>query len=99
MKKYLRISRARFDPKKADEVSALLVEVQRLIWPKQEKLPGYIEGHVGLDRENGAMIWATFWDSAEHGEALGSVPEMIASGEKFRAHGLVFEPITTHELM
>jgi hypothetical protein len=99
MKRILRISRARFDVEKADEVAALLKKAQGAIWPKQVRLAGYVEGYVGLDRRNGAMVWATFWDSVEHGEALGRLPEMIASGEEFRAAGLKFEPITSHELL
>lgn len=98
MKKVLRISRARFNPSRSDEVASLLREARQVIWPKQITLAGYIDGYIGLDRKNGAMVWATFWDSIEHGDALGTVPEMIASNEKFRAAGLTFEPITTHEL-
>ena len=98
MKKVLRISRARFNPSRSDEVEALLKKAQQAIWPKQVNLPGYVEGFIGVDRKNGAMVWATFWDSVEHGDALGALPEMRASNEGFRAAGLAFEPITTHEL-
>ncbi len=99
MPRFLRISRARFRPDRAGAVAALLDEARRTIWPKQVALPGYLGGAVGLDRRNGAMVWATTWDSAEHGDALGELPEMIASGRAFRAEKLVFEPITTHELL
>ena len=83
----------------SEAVFALLKDARALVWPKQEQLPGFVEGYIGLDRVNGAMVWATFWDTVEHANALGVLPEMIASGEKFRAQGLTFEPITTHELI
>ncbi len=86
-------------PDRAGAVAALLEEARRSIWPRQVALPGYLGGAVGLDRRNGAMVWATYWDSAEHGDALGELPEMIASGRTFQAAKLVFEPITTHELL
>ncbi len=98
MKRYLRISRARFRPDRADAVATLLREARASIWPKQVALPGYLGGHIGLDRRAGAMVWATCWDSVEHGDALGALPEMVASGEKFRAAKVDFDPVTTHEL-
>lgn len=99
MKRILRISRARFDLEKAAEVGEVLKAAQATIWPKQTKLPGYIDGYVGLDRRSGAMVWATFWESVEQGETLGRLPEMVASNEQFRAAGMNFEPITSYELL
>ena len=95
----LRVGRGRFDLKIVDQVDKVLKAAYAEIWPKQEKLPGYFEGYMGIDRVNGAIIWATVWDSVEHGEALGLLPEMVASNKKLRELGLVFEPITSHELM
>jgi hypothetical protein len=95
---YLRISRARFDPRRSEEVVSLLREAKSLIWPKQALSPGFIKGNVGVDAETGAMSWITFWSAAGLGAALGSMPEMVESGRRFRAAGSTFEPITTHEL-
>jgi len=95
----IRISRAHFDPAAADDVVKLLLEERAIIWPEQEKLPGYLDGSLGIDRQNGSMIWVTFWDSVEHANALGSLPQMAASNGRFRARGLKFDPISTHEIV
>lgn len=97
MKKVMRMSRARFDPQMLEEVVTFLVEIEAKIEPKQAQLPGYIDGYVGVDRQNATMVWVTFWDTVEHGNALGALPEMVASNALFREKGLKFEPITNHE--
>ena len=99
MKKIIRISRAHFDPATADEVEKVLLEERARIWPEQEKLPGFIDGYLGVDRRNGSMIWVTFWDSVDHANALGTLPQMASSNARFRARGLTFDPISTHEIV
>jgi len=99
MKKVVRISRAHFDPQRADEVVALLQESRAVIWPKQEQLPGYIDGVLGIDRQNGSMLWITFWDTVEHANGLGSLPEMMESNARFKAGGLKFDPIISHDII
>jgi hypothetical protein len=99
MKKIIRISRAHFDPQKVNEVIPLLLESRDVIWPKQEQLPGYVDGDLGIDRQNGSMLWITFWDTLEHAKALGSLPEMVESNARFKAGGLKFDPIITHEIL
>ena len=99
MKNVVRISRAQFDPQTTDQVIALLQEMRASIWPKQQQLAGYVDGYVAIDRQNGAMLWVTFWDSVAHGNALGLLPEMKASNARFTAGGLKFDPITTYEIL
>lgn len=99
MKKVIRISRASFDPQRADEVITLLQEMRAMIWPKQEQLAGYIDGYMGVDRQNSTMIWVTVWESLEHANALGALPEMRTSNASLQAQGVKFEPIATHELL
>jgi len=99
MKKIIRISRAHFDPHMAGEATNLLLEMRALIWPKQEQLPGYIDGYLGVDRENGTMVWVTLWDSVEHGNALGALPEMKSTNARLQERGVKFEPVATHELL
>jgi len=69
-----------------------------VIWPKQEQLDGYLDGYVAVDRHIGAMLWVTSWDSIEHANALGSLPEMMASKARFSAGGVTFDPISTYEV-
>ena len=99
MKRVIRISHAHFDPHRTDEVTALLLEARAAIWPEQEKLPGYVDGYLGVDGPNGSMIWVTFWDSVEHANALGALPAMKASNARFTSGGLRFDPISTHEIV
>lgn len=95
----LRISRAQFDPANADRVDTLHREARAQIWAKQERLAGYRGGHVGIDRGSGVAVWATFWDTADQGNALGSLPEMMARGAKLRSQGVTFEPVASYELI
>lgn len=97
MKKIMRMSRVQFDPQILEEVVAFWVEIKGKIVPRQGLLPGYIDGYVGFDRQNATMVWVTFWDTMEHGKALGAILELVASNSLFRKKGLKFESITTHE--
>jgi len=96
-KKVVRTSKATFDPHRADEVVALLLETRVSLWPEQERLPGYVDGYLGVDRQNGTMIWVTFWDSVEHAQALG--PLMVPRQPSFKARGVTFEPVTHHDMV
>ena len=70
---YLRITRARFDPARYDDVVPLAREVTAAV----QRLPGFQHYHGGLDRSAGTIAAVSVWDTEEHArfsrDALGDV--------------------------
>lgn len=61
---YLRITRGRFDPAKADELLPLTREVNAAV----QQLPGVQSIHVGIDRTAGRLAAVSTWDTEEHAQ-------------------------------
>ena len=59
---YLRITRARFDPARADEV----VPAASQVTAASRGLPGYQAIYQGIDRTAGTVAVASVWDTEEH---------------------------------
>ena len=70
---YIRISRARCDPSKCDEVLAAAEQVN----PALRQLPGFQSSYWAVDRASGALIAVSTWDAREH---AGFSREALASG-------------------
>jgi hypothetical protein len=70
---YLRITRARFDPARYEEVVPLGREVEAAV----RRLPGFQDYHGGFDRTAGTIAAVSVWDTEEHArvsrDALGDV--------------------------
>jgi len=83
---YLRISRAQFDPAKADEVARLMPDLASA----NRQLPGLQHFHGGLDRDNGRAVAVGLFDSAAHAgyerATLGDIiPRLHAAGMRIEA--------------
>ena len=74
---YLRITRGRFDPAKADQFVPLAREVNAAV----QRLPGCQSMHMGVDRNAGRIAAVSTWDTEEHAqfsrETLGDVMTRI----------------------
>ncbi len=70
---YLRVTRTRVDPSKAEQAISLTQEVKAAA----EQLPGLQGFYSGVDRATGEAIVVTLWDTQEHAqftrESLGDV--------------------------
>ena len=90
---YLRLTRARFDPARAEQIIPIAGEVRTAM----RRLPGLQHNHQGIDRAAGTVAAVSVWDSEAHAnfsrEALGDP----ISG--LRALGVQFEPPEIYEIM
>jgi hypothetical protein len=90
---YLRLTRARFDPARADQVVPLASEVRAAM----RRLPGLQHNHQGIDRTAGTVAAVSVWDSQEHaGFARETLGEPIG---RLRALGVQFEEPEIYEIM
>ncbi len=96
---YLRINRGTFDPSKAQVVSEMLRESEEQLAPALKLLPGLQSYQTGIDTEHGTMIAISTWDTIEHAQSMGRLPEMNALRSTFQQYGIVFEPISTYDIL
>jgi hypothetical protein len=90
---YLRLTRARFDPARADQVVPIASEVRAAM----RRLPGLQHNHQGIDRTAGTVAAVSVWDSQEHaGFARETLGEPIG---RLRALGVQFEEPEIYEIM
>ncbi len=90
---YLRITRARFDPARYDDVVPLAREITAAV----QRLPGFHHYHGGFDRTAGTIAAVSVWDTEEHArfsrDAMGDV---IA---RTQAVGIQLEPPEIYEIV
>ena len=96
---YVRINRGTFDPSKAQVVQEMLRESEEQLAPALKQLPGLQSYQTGIDTEHGTMIAISTWDTIEHAQSLGQLPEMNALRSTFQQYGIVFDPISTYDIL
>lgn len=84
---YLRITRARYDPARADEVVALSGQVNADV----KRLPGCQGIYLGTDRAAGKTAAVSVWDTKEHAQFSRdtAISEVVG---RLLALGVQFEP-------
>ena len=90
---YLRITRARVDPARVDE----LAPVARDVGAALQRLPGFQGQHGGVDRGTGAVAAVSLWDTEEQARFSRVRPGDVIA----RAHapGVRFEPPAVYEVL
>jgi heme-degrading monooxygenase HmoA len=95
---YVRMSRARCDPSKCDEVLAAAEDVN----PSLRQLPGFQSSYWAVDRASGAMIATSIWDTKEHAsfsrEALVSAGAPAAAERRMLDAGVHMDPPEIYEI-
>ncbi len=90
---YIRITRARFDPARYDEVRPIFDDVLAAI----QQQPGFQNYHGGVDRAAGTAVAVSTWDTEEHARfdraALGDLVSQL------QALGLQLEPAEIYEVV
>ncbi len=90
---YLRITRARFDPARYDDVVPLAREVTAAV----QQLPGFQHYHGGIDRTAGTVAAVSVWDTEEHARfSRDSLGDVIS---RTQAAGVQFEPPEIYEIV
>ena len=76
---FMRVTRSRFDPAKAEEVESIRPELAAAL----QRQPGLQHLHGGIDREGGRGVVVAIFDTREHAElppeALGPVLARLQS--------------------
>ena len=67
---HIRVTRARFDPGRADEV---LRHVREQSVPAARKLPGFKSLQFGIDRQAGRFVAVTAFDEADQSQPLSAI--------------------------
>lgn len=96
---YVRINRGTFDVAKARDVIEMLRASEEQLAPALKQLPGLHSYQTGVDAEHGTMIAISVWDTAEHAQAMSQLPEMNALRSIFQQYGIVFDPISTYDIL
>ncbi len=96
---YVRINRGTFDLAKTQDVLEMLRKSEEQLSPTLKQLPGLQSYQTGIDTQRGAMIAISTWDTIEHAQSLGQMPEMNALRTTFQQYGIVFEPIPTYDIL
>ena len=86
---YVRVTRARFDSSKADEIQRL---AQEQLIPAVRQRPGFRSYQGGLNREAGTLVAISMWDTREQAEGLTSVRA------PFEALGVQFDASEVFEI-
>lgn len=96
---YIRINRGKFDTAKAQDIVEMLRKSEEQLSPALKQLPGLQSYQTGIDVEHGTMIAISNWDSRENAQSLGQLPEMNALRATFQQYGIVFDPISTYNIL
>lgn len=83
---YIRLTRARFDPRRYDEVMVIIQDVIAAF----RQQPGFLSYYTAVDHGRGVAINVSAWDTGEHARvprsALGSaVPRLQETGFELEA--------------
>jgi hypothetical protein len=63
-------------------------------------MPGCLNYYAGSDVDSSTMINVSIWDTLEHAQAMGSLPEMAALAKEFIELGVMFErPIVNYSVL
>jgi quinol monooxygenase YgiN len=88
---YIRITRARFDPARTEDLVAVGPDLVATF----RRLPGFQGYHVGVDRARGTSVAISFWDTEEHAQVpRDALAEII---RRLEAASLQLEPSEFYE--
>jgi len=97
---FIRISKGRYKPELHAEVTARLDASSGSLVPALTAMPGCLSYYVGSDEASGTMVNVSVWDTLEHAQAMGALPEMAALANEFIALGVEFErPIVNYPVL
>jgi quinol monooxygenase YgiN len=92
---YLRVTRGRFDPSRADEVQALTPELIAVV----RQAPGFQHYYGAIDRASGQLTAVSTWDTQEQAaysrDAIG-LGEIMS---RLQAIGVQLEPPEVYEII
>ena len=97
---FVRISKGQYRPELHAEVTARLDASSKSLVPAIRAMPGCLSYWVGSDPTSNTMVNVSVWDTLEHAQAMGSLPQMAALAKEFIGLGVEFErPIVNYPVL
>jgi quinol monooxygenase YgiN len=97
---FVRISKGAYEASLHAAVTTALDKSSKSLVSAIRNLPGCINYYAGSDETSNTMINVSVWDTLEHAQAMGSLPEMMALATEFIALGVMFErPIVNYSVL
>jgi quinol monooxygenase YgiN len=97
---FIRISKGHYKPHLHAEVTARLDAAAKRLVPAIAAMPGCLSYYAGSDSISNSMVNVSVWDSLEHAQAMGALPEMAALAKEFIELGVEFErPIVNYSVL
>jgi hypothetical protein len=94
----VRVSKGNFDPDVLRDVAQMTVDTSTYLLPAITKLAGLLAYYAGVSPD-GSMVHVSVWDSEEHANQMGSLPEMITRARSDAvAAGVTFTPIINYPI-
>ncbi len=93
----VRVSIGHFEGGALEQVEQLLREGGDRLIPAIRGLRGCRHYYVGIDRSRNAIVNVSVWETLQDAMQMASLRAMQQEGERMRAIGVRFEPITNHE--
>lgn len=96
----VRISMGRFDADHYDTIREKMAESEAVLAPAIRALKGNQSFYAAIDREHGAVVNISVWDTMADAKQLDALKVMLDLAVTFTAAGLRFDrPITNHETL
>jgi quinol monooxygenase YgiN len=97
---FVRISKGSYSPELHAEVTKRLGASSTSLVPAIRAMPGCVSYFAGSDQTSNTMVNVSVWDTLEHAQAMGSLPEMAALAREFVELGVTFErPIVNYPVI
>ena len=97
---FVRISKGRYRPELHAEVTSRLEASSNSLVPAISAMAGCHSYYVGAEESSCTMINVSVWDTLEHAQAMGALPEMASLAKDFIALGVEFErPIINYSVL
>lgn len=97
---FVRISKGHYKPEVHAEVTSRLDASAKTLVPAITAMAGCLSYYAGSDAASNTMVNVSVWDSLEHAQAMGFLPEMAALAKEFVALGVDFErPIVNYPVL
>ena len=91
MQPVVRCSILRCPPDRFGEMQQMMVELEKVLRPGIESMPGLIAFYVGADETTSSLSNVSLWVDLDAAKQLDRFQPMLDSGKPFVAKGATFE--------
>jgi hypothetical protein len=87
----VRVSIVRCAPEKFAEFQQMMIDVDSVLRPGIEAMPGLISFYVGADEATSSLSQVSVWKTLDDAKQLDTFQPMLDSGKTFAQKGATFE--------